>query len=405
MKKYLFIFSLTIFSLMADVYAEIHFGLGKAAAKQASKAVEEQRSKDNQLNLPACTGEEYSVSPIDLATTFHLEPLGHMSGVGGHLFPTDHIYFYVLKSTSATPTYNIYAPGDMAITSVASYRYNNANPVFTDYSLRFSPCQGLSGFYYHMGALSAELEAKIGAINGSCYNYTDGSITLCSKDIVLYVKAGDLLGTLIGKVGNSFTVLDFGAYDHNKPALGFISPARYANQNERFTRCPVEPFTDPVKSMLTARFGKYDGTVLRTTPPVCGEIMYDVAGTAQGLWYVAGTPMAAVSDLSPHLALVPDNVLPSTGVFSVGNSMSASSLVGTQYYFQTVNGAGLVNRDFDEITSDGNIYCYDNFQNLINSIILLQLPTSTTLKIERQTAASCGAGPWSFTNNASNFER
>jgi hypothetical protein len=85
--------------------------------------------------------------------------------------------------------------------------------------------------------------------------------------------------------------------------------------------------------------------------------------------------------------------------------MTASSLPGTQYYFQTVSGAGHVNRDFDEVTSDGSVYCYDTFMNLANSIILVQLPTSTTLTIERQTAASCGAGPWTFTGSASNFVR
>jgi hypothetical protein len=403
MKKHSLLISFTIF-ILTGAQAGMHLGLGTAVGKHAAKTIDEQFKKDTALILPACTGEEYSVSPIDLTTPFYLDPLGHMSGVGGHLFPTDHIYFYVPKSTGSTPSYNVYAPGDMAIVGVASSRYLHATPVFTDYTLRFSPCSGLTGFYYHMNTLSADLQAKIGAINQSCFNYPDGSITYCYKSVVVYVKAGDVLGTLDGKVGNTFSTLDFGAYDRNQPALAYISPARQFS-DEPFTRCPVEPFTEPLKSMLTARFGKYDGSVLRTAPPVCGEIMYDVAGTAQGLWYVPGTPQATVQDISPHLALVPDNVLPSTGVFSVGNSMTASSLPGTQYYFQTVSGAGHVNRDFDEVTSDGSVYCYDTFQNLNNSIILLQLPSATTLTIERQTAASCGAGPWSFTSNASNFER
>jgi hypothetical protein len=142
----------------------------------------------------------------------------------------------------------------------------------------------------------------------------------------------------------------------------------------------------------------------RLNTSVCGKILYDVAGSAQGLWYVPGTPQATVQDVSPHLALVRDNVQPSTGVFSVGTSMSASGLSGSQYYFQTTT-SGHVNRQFDDVTADGTVYCYDSTQSWATFIILVQMTSGTTLKIERQAAASCGAGPWSFTSSASTFER
>jgi hypothetical protein len=401
--KRIFYFGFILLTAFVPVFAGTHFGLGSAVADHDSKIIHQERTNSNPLNLPVCTATPYTVSPIELATTFYLEPLGHMAGVGGHLFPTDHIYFYVPKATATTPTTNIYAPGDMTIYQVASSEYLNAVPRFTDYTIRFSPCQGLTGFYYHVGALSADLQAKIGSINQSCFMYPDNSIYYCNASVAIKVNAGDLLGTITGRVGHSFTTLDLGSYDRNQPALSFISPARHY-QDELYTRCPLEPFQEPLKSLLSVRLGKYDGSVFRTIPPVCGEIMQDLPGTAQGLWYVPGTPQSTVQDISPHLALVHDNVVPTTGVFSVGNSMSASGLTGTQYFFQPT-ATGVVNLDFNLVTSNSTVYCYENFQNLFNSIILLQLPTSTTLKIEKQTAASCGTGPWAFTSNASQFER
>ena len=402
MKRYFLFIGLLVTGFSAG-RAGLHMGLGSAVAGHDAEVFAEERARALTLNVPVCSGTQYSVSPIDLATPFNLDPLGHMSGVGGHMFPTDHIYFYVPKATEATPTINIYSPGNIGIYQVASSRYLNASPPFTDYTIRFTPCQGLLGFFYHVGELSPALAAAIGPINDYCSTYTDGSIYYCTKTVATYVNVGELLGTMTGRVGSSFTTLDLGAYDHTQAALPFVSPARQP-QEALYTRCPLEPFQEPVKSLLEARLGEYDGSVRRTDPPVCGEYMQDVPNTAQGLWYVPGTPPAPVQDISPHLALVHENVLTSTGVFSVGTSMSASSLPGTQYRFDTAS-AGQVNLDFDLVTANGTVYCYDTFSNLPNSIILVQLTSATTLKIERQTAANCGAGPWAFTSNVSNFER
>ena len=84
--------------------------------------------------------------------------------------------------------------------------------------------------------------------------------------------------------------------------------------------------------------------------------------------------------------------------------MTASGLSGGQYFFLPA-ASGHVNLDFNRVASDGTVYCYDSFQNLLNSIILLQLPTPTTLRMEHQNAATCGSGPWAFTSNSVSFER
>ncbi len=402
MKRALLVIAIVV-GCCAVVRAGLQLGLGSAVAGHDADQIDAERTRALTLNLPPCTETPYSVSPIDLGTTFNLDPLGHLAGVGGHMFPTGHIYFYVMKATAATPTTNIYAPAYIGIYQIASSRYLNANPPFTDYTVRFSPCQGLTGFFYHVNELSPALAATVGPIDEYCSTYPDGSIYYCTKTVATYLNAGDVVGTMTGRAGSSFYTLDFGSRDRTQAALPFISPARQ-NPEDLYTRCPLDRFEEPVKSQLEALLGMYDGSARRTDPPVCGEVMQDLPNTAQGLWYVPGTPQSPVQDIRPHLALVHDNVRTSTGAFSVGTSMAASSLSGGQYYFNTA-GAGLVNLDFDLVTAGGTVYCYDSFSNLINGIILVQLTDSTTLKIERQTAASCGAGPWSFTGSASTFVR
>lgn len=74
-------------------------------------------------------------------------------------------------------------------------------------------------------------------------------------------------------------------------------------------------------------------------------------------------------------------------------------------------GAGQINRNFVQVSSDGMIYCYDSFYDpigqalLAGPTILVQMLSATTLRIERQAPTTCGAGPWAFTSNAIDFQR
>ncbi|MSR07572.1 MAG: hypothetical protein EXR93_10985 [Gemmatimonadetes bacterium] len=81
-------------------------------------------------------------------------------------------------------------------------------------------------------------------------------------------------------------------------------------------------------------------------------------------------------------------------------------------------GTGTLNRDFSAVLSDGRVYCYDAFKSVksaggiglgsAHGIVLLSLPTSTTLKIEKQgtDGTRCGAATaYAFTVNATTFER
>jgi hypothetical protein len=94
-------------------------------------------------------------------------------------------------------------------------------------------------------------------------------------------------------------------------------------------------------------------------------------------------------------------------VFSVGTSMNRSGLPPSPYFFRPTT-TGDINREFKGVTPDGGIHCYDAFDPMQFPpvVVLLQLPTATSLRMERVIAASCAAArPWAFTAKATEFER
>ncbi|MBV9080411.1 MAG: hypothetical protein JO102_04745, partial [Elusimicrobia bacterium] len=123
-----------------------------------------------------------------------------------------------------------------------------------------------------------------------------------------------------------------------------------------------------------------------------------------GDWYKIGAP-----DLpeDPHLALVPDNINPNVQNISCGTSVSG--LTGWRTF--TPQTSGTHNRDFSQVTSDGAVYCYDNFVDPLGQpaftgyYVLITMPSATTLEIERVNTANCGGGPWSMSGNAVTFQR
>lgn len=347
--------------------------------------------------LPSCGSSEsfFSASPVALTDFDGLVPLGNVNP-SGHVFPTDHIYFFFNVNAS----HKLYSPGDVTITKISVSE--NLTQGYSDYSIEFSPCRELTVYFLHVSSLSSNLSGKFAAPFGWDSTYTTGgnSYRNYGKTVSISVNSGAQLGTVGGNPNQSS--FDMGAYD-TRVTLNFVNPN--ARLNSLHTVCPIDYYSGDLKMTLMSRFGDYDGNPKRTTLPVCGTIDQDVAGTAQGVWLAKGT--TKVSSEDPHLALIHGNIYPNQAVFSIGTSMSASNLhVG--YYIFYPQGSGLVNRDFDDVSSDGNIYCYEmDGQGWVegNITILVQLPTSSSLKIERGGANTCGSGPWGFTSKAVEFER
>jgi hypothetical protein len=163
--------------------------------------------------------------------------------------------------------------------------------------------------------------------------------------------------------------------------------------------CPIDyvpaALQDSVRGLFMAE-GRY-----RTAEPVCGTVMQDVSGTAQGRWFINDDQNERL-----HLALVRDFIDPSIGAFSVGTSIPS---LPTQLYRFEATDAGHVNLDFPLVTADGTIQCYETELRPgvpADRVILIRLLSGTRLRIEGVEETSCGPpDTWSFTAAAVEFVR
>lgn len=392
--------------IAAPSWAGLRWGLGSAVAKRSANLIDRAVYESNPVGdrvaatLDHCPSSgPYDTVPTDLSGIAGIDPLGHVFP-SGHTFPSDHIYFYA--STTTVMTHSVYAPGNIHVTEVSASTYLSASPSYTDYSIYFYGCRELKSYFFHVRNLSSSLATQLGAIDQQCTSYSTGgtSISRCSKQANITMSSGDLIGT-----SPTTGAFDFGTFDYRITPLAFSSPSRHY-PDQLYTVCPIDYFTAGPKASMEALLGRYDGGLRRTIAPICGEIMYDLAGTARGNWYHVGSPD---SPEDPHLGLVPLNYAPTTLEISVGTSVSGQSAIN--YGFLPI-GAGFVNRDFAQVTADGNVYCYDSFLDPIGQSVgplapsfILQLTSATTLRFERRAANTCGAGPWSFTSAATDFQR
>src|SRR5260370_36264111 len=99
--------------------------------------------------------------------------------------------------------------------------------------------------------------------------------------------------------------------------------------------------------------GVFDGGYGRGPPPLCGQILFDIAGTAKGDWYHPGSPDIPED---PHLSLIDNNVYAPQQTISIGNSLP--NCAPNFHTFNAVS-AGHVDRDLSQVTADGTIYSYD----------------------------------------------
>lgn len=350
--------------------------------------------------------------PLRVADFTAIIPLGNLNPPG-HVFPTDHLYFALARDSTAanslTRVSPVFAPAHGWIIEIISSEHLSETPLFTDYGLRFSPCRQFVVTFGHLNSLSKTLLETAGDLTaGRCQVYMAGGkdFRYCANEAAIELQAGEQIGTTGGREGQN--ALDSGGIDARAQPLAYANPSRVFSSPNGIDRlhiiCPVDYFAAGVRAELEARLGGW-GTNPRTAPPICGKVMQDLAGTAQGIWYVKGTTQEFPED--PHLALVHDNVDPAVAIFSVGTSIP--SLASRPYSF-TPRAAGRVNRDFSAIRADDEIYCFDSDRTKNSSIpagmvVLLQLTGEMTLRIEVQTQSHCGDGPWVFTSAAVEFER
>ncbi len=329
----------------------------------------------------------FTVSPFDTADVRAIIPLGNLNPTA-HVFPSDHMYFIC---ASNKPTLEIKSPGNVHILKI-SRGVSNGGSInnLTEYTIALGSENSFM-YWYHVSNLSQRLLTGVNNFVGATCDpaYTTGGITYQGcyvYPVSLSATAGETIG--IANIRGGSGGMDMGVYLKN---IG-------AN--------PLEYFDAQSRAMLEAKLGSNDGRIKRTVPPVCGEFNYDIAGAAIGNWVKTGFPRIPEDN---NIALVKDNITPAIQVFSAGNTLPGLSS-GTYYFIP--KSTGIINRNFAEVTPDGNTYCYtmdllgfvNSGNSIPNSSIIIKLEKNTTLSAEKRNC-DCSCTPYAFTSNKVTYTR
>jgi hypothetical protein len=374
------------------------------------------------INLPSCGDKKeiFSYYPVDLSIVERLTPQGEFGSMGGHVFPVKHVYTLDKYSPSSysmelnRPLVEMVAPSNIRITRITKYWDKNRGD---EYYIDFKPCEEIKGSFFHMSDISPKLKQEFEKNKDSKKVSEDRGIVLfetTNSYVDIEVKAGEIIGSASVK---STQMFDFNLIDTRILELNFINKERFAKHRAfdlLHEVCPYDYFIPEIKSVLYSKIsGYFKSDKKRTVEPLCGEYMQDIPNTAQGVWFFKGTANGELGEENIierealHMALGHDAFDPQRPIVSLG--LEAVKDLEPLLYFIIPKSEGLVNRDWKDITSNGNIYCSDlvfddNNLSPAGKSIILQMPTLTTLKIEAINSP-CNKGPWNFTEKATEFER
>lgn len=359
-------------------------------------------------NLPECGSDMslFSVSPIAPEDYSAITPLGNMNPPSGHVLPADHMYMHVRTTDpnnkeSIPVEVQVYSPGDVWLLRVDKVEVYS--PIeYSDYTLFFAPCREVAAEYHHLTTISKKILDEL--VNPKCYRRLDQ--TYCVYDVKVVLEAGEIIGTAGGKREKS-RALDLQTYDFRAEDAELINKDRFTESRLHMV-CPLDYFTDPVKSELYSNiagvFGQHESN--QTNNELCGEFVHDKPGTIQGGWVRKG--MNIVYNENGAIALAHDNINSSRPVISVG--WEALPTIDASLLTYDKKDHGTVNRDFSDVTNDGNVYCFEHLENMLERqamtfSLLLQVTGDSTIKIAKITSASCGPGPWIMPSDATEFDR
>ena len=347
-------------------------------------------------SLPPCSQSTLlTLPPLDQDAYQVIIPLGLLT-TPQHVLPTSHIYYHLKRKfgdsggdREANPPVvaDVRAPGNIRILEINYTIANKDGELwYRDYDLLFAPCRDRLFELIHVSTLNPELNRLLDATQPfSCDDYgsVESRYTYCKTKVQLDITTGTVLGTTGGKVS---AALDLEAYDLSAPPLAFANRDRYRSDLDLrlHVTCPLDGFTAPARAEQIVRMGGYDGRP-RTESPVCGRVMQDVPGTAQGNWFTG--PLDRPANWTQEMALVHDHVDPSLAAISIGGTVMEMGV----WLFLPEDG-GLINREFSQVVPDGRIYCY---QGAVSSQfgqgnpkfpgrLLIRMDTEQSMSVERQ---------------------
>ena len=347
----------------------------------------------------------FDVLPVDTSDFLAFRPLGFLSPPI-HMFPAKHSSFSMTLPGQAAIPKPVRAPGKVWVKEVWEATFSTGG---RNYQVYVYPCSDVRVYFGHVASLSAKLMAEMQKYPASCNAFFDGTsnVTTCRhENMSVMLDSGEQMG-----MGPDSAGVDFGVLDFRRSPSPFVRLDHY-DHFYPYWASPLDYFTSDAANMLASKTGHVFGTQMRTTRPIGGSYVQDIAGSAQGNWFLPGRYHSNSSDLSAFLGLASDYVDPAQPMMAVGTSIRGMSM---GLYSFPLSAGGVINRAFREVTPDGRTYCYENFLRgqstgglplgNPNGIVLLSMPTDTTLGVEFLAGGSCAGASRSLTANATQFER
>jgi hypothetical protein len=130
----------------------------------------------------------------------------------------------------------------------------------------------------------------------------------------------------------------------------------------------------------------------------------DVAGTARGVWVLQSSPVNQDGDETNFLVLAPHPLYPQTGQAIGPGPAAVSNPSGAGFKFPLMT-SGRVNRQFRDVTADGQIYCYVHDAAFATFSYFVRLDAGPVLTLQKVThiggATPCSDDPATWAMNAS----
>jgi hypothetical protein len=194
-------------------------------------------------------GPHFTVVPIELDKLARVTPLG----TNGKILPLGHTYWYTCDTEYLLPVDRPCVRERLPIRAPTSGRVFAVEHV-ADGGITIEGPPGLYAGFAHV-------TPKTGLRRGD------------------RVQAGDTIAVMYTDFAFDFGLTNYGIQDHT-----FINQARY-NQLQHYihAQSPVAQYAEPVRSQLIQR--------VNTQGDPLGRLVFDVAGTASGNWFLEGTPL------------------------------------------------------------------------------------------------------------------
>jgi hypothetical protein len=343
----------------------------------------------------ACgAGPLFSVLPVALVDIDAISVFGGL-GAPGHTLPTAHAGIYLDRVGA-----QVSSPGDLRVTGVRRTRYRTSpnRQGVEDYSIDFSLCREVTGWFGHLSSLSPDLRPSESAWrNCSTYNTSDETVEVCTASLDrARLPAGQPIGTSGHSRELGLMSLDFGLLD-SRVDNRYVARWRHPEPSHRAV-CPWDRFAPEARAQLYSKLA--DRSRLGVQPagePRCGTMQVDVASTAKGVWAETSVNTPAAGDETRYITLAD---YPYRPVDHLALSLGPAAL-GARVAVVPKATSGRVNRAFEQIQPDGTVHCYGPDALFPTSSWLIALTGPSALTIRRVThpagASPCLADPatWS----------